>query len=135
MKNDKIIRHWGKIKSTRLNAYMVTEYIEKYGSFAHFVSQWPSEDIIGLWAELKKQGSHLGGNSAGYFLRLIGKDTFILTDDVVAALKAQGIVDKKPTSKRDLAAAQQAFNQWHAESNAPLSHISRLLAFTVGWEN
>ena len=63
MQNDKIIRHWGKIKSTRLNAYMVTEYIESHGSFANFVASWPSEDIIGLWAELKKQGSHLGGNS------------------------------------------------------------------------
>ena len=133
MQNDKIIRHWGKIKSTRLNAYMVTEYIEKYGSFAKFVAQWPSDDIVGLWAELKKQGSHLGGNSGGYFLRLIGKDSFILTEVVVASLKAQDIVDNKPTSKRDLAATQQAFNQWHQESGMPYSHISRLLAFTVGW--
>jgi len=133
MQNDKIIRHWGKIKSTRLNAYMVTEYIEKHGSFAQFVAQWPVDDIVGLWAELKKQGSHLGGNSGAYFLRLIGKDTFVLTDDVVAALKAQGIVDKKPTSKRDLLAVQQAFNQWHSESGMAYSHISRLLAHTVGW--
>lgn len=133
MQNDKIIRHWGKIKSTRLNAYMVTEYIESHGSFANFVANWPSEDIIGLWAELKKQGSHLGGNSGAYFLRLIGKDTFVLTDDVVAALKAQGIVDKRPTSKRDLVATQQAFNQWHEESSMPYSHLSRLLAHTVGW--
>ena len=133
MQNDQIIRHWGKIKSTRLNAFMVTEYIERHGSFAKFVASWPSEDITGLWAELKKQGSHLGGNSGAYFLRLIGKDTFVLTDDVVAALKAQGIVDKKPTSKRDLAATQQAFNQWHNESGMPYSHLSRLLAHTVGW--
>ena len=133
MQNDQIIRHWGKIKSTRLNAFMVTEYIERHGSFAKFVASGPSEDITGLWAELKKQGSHLGGNSGAYFLRLIGKDTFVLTDDVVAALKAQGIVDKKPTSKRDLAATQQAFNQWHNESGMPYSHLSRLLAHTVGW--
>jgi 3-methyladenine DNA glycosylase Tag len=133
MQNDKIIRHWGKIKATRLNAFMVTEYQEKYGSFANFIAKWPSDDIVGLWAELKKNGAHLGGNSAGSFLRLVGKDTFILTDDVVAALKAQGIVDKKPNSKRDLLATQQAFNHWHEESGAPYSHISRLLAFTVGW--
>ncbi len=134
MQNEKIIRHWGKIKSTRLNAFMVTEYIEKHGSFAKYISQWPVSDITGLWAELKKQGSHLGGNSGACFLRLIGKDTFILTDEVVAGLKAQGIVEKRPTSKKDLAAAQSAFNQWHAESGEPLSHISRLLAYTVGWE-
>jgi len=134
MQNDKIIRHWGKIKSTRLNAFMVTEYIEKYGSFASFIAQWPVDDIVGLWIELKKQGAHLGGNSAAYFLRLIAKDTFVLTDDVVAALIAQGIVDRRPTSQRDLRLVQQAFNQWHEQSGEPLSHISRLLAHTVGWE-
>ena len=57
----------------------------------------------------------------------------MLTDDLVAALKAQGIVDKKPTSKRDLAATQEAFNQWHDDSGMPYSHLSRLLAHTVGW--
>lgn len=134
MQNDKIIRHWGKIKSTRLNAFMVTEYIEKHGSFASFIAQWPVDDIVGLWIELKKQGSHLGGNSAAYFLRLIAKDTFVLTDDVVAALIAQGIVDRRPTSQRDLRLVQQTFNQWHEQSGEPLSHISRLLAHTVGWE-
>lgn len=133
MQNEKIIRHWGKIKATRLNAFMVTEYQEKYGSFAGFIASWPSENIIGLWAELKKNGSHLGGNSSASFLRLVAKDTFILTDDVVAGLKAQGIVDKQPTSKRDLQAAQDAFNQWHSESGVPMSHISRILACTVGW--
>lgn len=133
MSNDQIIRHWGKIKATRANAFMVTEYIEKHGSFAQFIADWPCDDIVGLWAELKKNGAHLGGNSGGAFLRLIGKDTFLLTDDVVAALKAQGVVDKRPTSKKDLLATQRAFNEWHQQSGVPYSHISRLLAFTVGW--
>lgn len=133
MQNDQIIRHWGKIKATRLNAYMVTEFAEQQGSFAEFIAQWPSSDIIGLWTLLKKQGSHLGGNSGAAFLRMLGKDTFMLSDDVVAALKAQGVVDKRPTSQRDLALVQQAFNQWHEESGVPYAHISRMLAFTVGW--
>ena len=64
---------------------------------------------------------------------MLGKDTFVLTDDVVAALKAQGVVDKKPTGQRDLAAVQTAFNQWRSESGRPLCQISRLLAYTVGW--
>ena len=75
----------------------------------------------------------MGGNSGPYFLRMVGKDTFILTDDVVAALKAQGVIDKKPTAKRDLQKVQEAFNQWQAESGRPLSQISRLLSYTVGW--
>ncbi len=132
MQNEKIIRHWGKIKATRVNAMMVTEIAEKQGSFARWLADWPEENIIGLWAALKKQGAQLGGNSGAYFLRMLGKDTFVLTDDVVAALKAQGVIDKRPTSKKDLEKVQAAFNHWKAESNRPLCHISRLLAFTVG---
>ncbi|MDI3325502.1 DNA-3-methyladenine glycosylase I [Pontibacterium granulatum] len=133
MQNDKIIRHWGKIKAVRTNAFMVSSIAEKEGSFARFLAQWPEDDVISLWAFLKKEGSQLGGNSGPYFLRMIGKDTFILTDDVVAALKAQGVIDKKPTAKRDLQKVQDAFNQWQQESGRPMSQISRLLSYTVGW--
>jgi 3-methyladenine DNA glycosylase Tag len=51
---------------------------------------------------------------------------------VVAALNAQKIVDKAPTSQRDLAAVQAVFNQWHEESGGrPMSQISMMLAYTV----
>ena len=133
MQNEKLIRHWGKIKATRVNAFMMCQVAEKEGSFAQFLAQWPESDIVNLWAWMKKEGAQLGGNSGPYFLRMVGKDTFILTDDVVAALKAQGIVDKKPTAKRDLAAVQDAFNRWQDESGRPLCQISRLLSYTVGW--
>ncbi|MBU2966431.1 DNA-3-methyladenine glycosylase I [Amphritea sp. 2_MG-2023] len=133
MQNDQIIRHWGKIKSVRTNAAMITELAAQHGSFAYFIADWPVTDIIGLWALLKKQGQQLGGKSGAYFLRQIGKDTFVLTDDVVAALKAQDIIDKAPTSKRDLQIVQNCFNQWQQESGRPMAHISRLLSYTVGW--
>lgn len=133
MQNEKIIRHWGKIKAARVNALMIHELSEQNGSFSQWLAEWPEDNIVGLWADLKKRGSQLGGNSGAYFLRMLGKDTFVLTDDVVAALKAQGVVDKKPTSKRDLQAAQDAFNQWRDESGRPLCQISRLLSYTVGY--
>ncbi len=133
MQNDQIIRHWGKIKSVRANAMMVTELAAQHGSFANFIADWPVTDIVGLWTLLKKQGQQLGGKSGAYFLRQLGKDTFILTDDVVAALKAQDIVDKAPTSQRDLQKVQGCFNQWQQESGRPMAHISRLLSYTVGW--
>lgn len=133
MQNDKLIRHWGKIKAARVNAFMVSSIAEKEGSFARFIANWPSDDIISLWAFLKKEGAQLGGNSGASFLRMVGKDTFLLSDDVVAALKAQGIVDKKPTAKRDLLIVQDAFNQWQQESGRPMCQISRLLSYTVGW--
>ena len=133
MQNDQIIRHFGKIKATRVNALMVSELSAKHGGFGRFLADWPGDDIIGLWALLKKQGGQMGGNSGPSFLRMVGKDTFLLTDDVVAALKAQGIVDKKPTAKRDLQKVQDAFNQWQQESGRPYCQISRLLSYTVGW--
>ncbi|MCF7982568.1 MAG: DNA-3-methyladenine glycosylase I [Pseudomonadales bacterium] len=132
LQDKRIIRHWGKIKSIRQNALMVQELAQQYGSFGKFLAQWPVADIIGLWKIFAKQGKQLGGNSGPYFLRMVGKDTFVLTNDVVAALVAQGIITKKPTSQSDLAQVQAAFNQWHGESGRPLCQISRMLAFCVG---
>ena len=91
----------------------------------------PVSDIVGLWKYLAKHGSQLGGLSAPRFLRMVGKDTFVPTDDMVAALKAQGVIDKAPTSLKDLAAVQAAFNQWQAESGRPLCQLSVMLAHTV----
>ena len=73
----------------------------------------------------------MGGLSAPRFLRMVGKDTFVPSYDVVAALNAQKLVDKAPTSLRDLAIVQNAFNQWHAESGRPMCQLSQMLAFTV----
>lgn len=132
MHNERIIRHFGKIKSTRENAVMMVDLALEYGSVARMIADWPEDDIIGLWALLKKRGKQLGGNSGAYFLRMLGKDTFMLTDDVVVALNAQGVVDKKPTAQRDLKRVQDAFNELRVQSGRPLCQISRLLAFSVG---
>ncbi len=132
LQDRRIIRHWGKIKSIRHNALMVIELAREWGSFGQFLAQWPGNDIVGLWKLLAKRGKQLGGNSGPYFLRMVGKDTFVLTGDVVAALVAQGVIDKKPTSQRDLQSVQTAFNQWQEQSGRPLSQISRMLAFCVG---
>jgi len=51
---------------------------------------------------------------------------------VIAALKAQNIIDKPPASQRDQRAAQAAFNSWQQESGWPQAHISKVLAFTIG---
>ncbi len=132
MHNRALIRHWGKIKAIRSNALMVRELSETHGGFGRFIAAWPEADIIGLWALLKTRGAQLGGQSGAAFLRMVGKDSFRLTPDVVAALKAQGVVDKVPSSKRDLQTVQEAFNLWQQQGGQPLSHISTLLAFTQG---
>ncbi len=132
MDNAELIRHFGKIKSIRANALMVAEVSRDHGSFGQFIADWPVADIIGLWAYLKKHGRQLGGHSGPAILRMVGKDTFRLTDDVVTALVAQDIVSKTPTSKSDLAKVQAAFNQWHEQSGRPMAAISLLLALGMG---
>lgn len=131
MQDARIIRHLGKLKSVPRNAQFVLDVQQDKGSFGALIADWPVTDIVGLWKYLAKHGSQLGGLSAPRLLRMIGKDTFIPSDDMVAALKAQEIVDKVPTSLKELAAVQAAFNQWQAQSGRPLCQLSVMLAHTV----
>ncbi|QNH03001.1 DNA-3-methyladenine glycosylase I [Pseudomonas sediminis] len=131
MQDARLIRHLGKLKSVPRNAQFILDVRREEGSFGTLIADWPVTDIVGLWKYLAKHGSQLGGLSAPRFLRMVGKDTFIPTDDMVAALKAQDVIDKAPTSLKDLAAVQAAFNQWQAESGRPLCQLSVMLAHTV----
>lgn len=127
-----LIAHWGKHKALRHNATWLTEIARQYGSVGQFLADWPVENISGLWLLMKKQGAHLGGASGGAFLRMAGKDTFRLSEDVLVQLRALGVLDKAefPTSQRDLNAVQQAFNTWYQQSGLPMAHLSRMLSFT-----
>lgn len=131
MHNDRLIRHFTKLRSVPHNAQMILDLAREYGSFGRFLAQWPVDETVGLWKQLARRGKQLGGMSAPLFLRMAGKDTFLLTEDVITALKAQGIVDKAPTSQRDLAAVQQAFQLWREQSGRPFCQISMMLSFTV----
>lgn len=132
MQDTRLIRHWGKMKAIRHNAQFVVDISKEHGSFGQWLAQWPADNTVGLWQQLKKRGKQLGGNSGAAFLRMAGKDTWYPTTDVVAALKGQNIIDKAPASQRDQNAAQAAFNEWQAESGYPQAHISLVLAQTVG---
>lgn len=131
MQDARIIRHLGKLKSVPRNAQFILDVRQEKGSFGALIADWPVNDIVGLWKYLAKHGSQLGGLSAPRLLRMLGKDTFIPSDDMVAALKAQKIIDKAPTSLKELAAVQAAFNQWHEQSGRPLCQLSVMLAHTV----
>ncbi|MFG0379510.1 DNA-3-methyladenine glycosylase I [Pseudomonas sp. zbq_18] len=131
MQDARLIRHLGKLKSVPRNAQFVLDVQKERGSFGALIADWPESDIVGLWKYLAKHGSQLGGQSAPRLLRMAGKDTFIATEDMVAALKAQQILDKAPTSLRELAAVQAAFNHWHEQSGRPLCQLSMMLAYTV----
>ena len=132
MQDTRLIRHWGKMKAIRHNAQLVLDLRQEYGSVGDWLADWPADDTVGMWQLLKKRGKQLGGNSGAAFLRMVGRDTWYPTGDVVAALKGHNIIDKAPASQRDQRAAQAAFNRWQAESGRPQAHISKILAFTVG---
>ena len=127
----RLIRHWGKLKSVRDNAASMLEIAAEHRSFGTWLAGWPSGDIVGLWEALAKRFSQMGGNSGPSFLRMVGKDTFILTQSVVAALKHWGAIAAPPKNRQDRATVQAAFNAWAAESGRPLSQLSLILAASV----
>lgn len=133
-RDERVIRNRVKLESVRDNARFVLALAAEHGRAARFLSRWPPDDLVGLWAVLKAQGSRLGGNTGPSFLRELGKDTFLLTDDVVRALAREGVLPyaKAPTSRKSLAAVQAAFDRWHAQSARPYCQISQVLAIGTG---
>ena len=81
---------------------------------------------------LKKNGSRLGGNTGAYALRVLGKDTFIISQDLEAYLRNFGVVEGGLTSQKNQKAIQQQFNLWQQESGLSLQEISKVVAFSCG---
>lgn len=131
LKDERLIRHWGKLKSVRENAAAMLEIAKEHGSFGAFLADWPAADMVGLWDALAKRFSQMGGNSGPMFLRMAGKDTFVLSESVVKALQHWGILDAPPKGKKDRALVQAQFNRWAEETGRPLSQLSMTLAGSV----
>ncbi|MBD1391410.1 DNA-3-methyladenine glycosylase I [Neiella sp. HB171785] len=132
MNDTRIVRNGQKIKTVPLNAQFVLDTANDHGSFARFIAQWPVDDITGLWLHLKQHGARLGGNSASFVLRRMGKDTFVLSRDVTAHLIAQGVIDKPVTSKTALKQVQHAFNTWQQQVALPMTQLSQIIGLSVG---
>ncbi len=129
--NAAIVRHGKKIASVRNNARFVLDVRAEAGSFGAFLANWPDDDFILLWQDLKQRGDRLGGQTGRFFLRFVGRDTPMFSRDVVQALIMAKVVDKEPTSKGALRDTQEAFNTWRAESGRSFTEISRVLALSV----
>ncbi|AZQ82674.1 DNA-3-methyladenine glycosylase I [Colwellia sp. Arc7-635] len=128
----KIIRNFNKVKTIKANGQMIFEQQRQGHSFAEFIAKWPSDDIIGLWAYLKKHGQRLGGNTGPYALRALGKDTFILSRDVEAYFRAHDIITGGIQTKSSLNAIQNSFNDWQKQCDLSLGQLSRLIAYATG---
>lgn len=126
-----IVRNGAKIAATIHNARFICDLIDSHGSAGAFFANWPQDDFVGLLAEMRTRGARLGGATGQRVLRSMGKDSFLLSTDVCGRLIAEGVVDKPPTSKRDLAATQAAFNTWQVQSGRSFNEISRVLALSV----
>ena len=129
--DSRLIRHWGKLKSVRDNAAAVITIAEEHGSFGAWLADWPGSEVVELWEALAKRFSQMGGNSGPTFLRMVGKDTFILTPSVTAALKHWGAIDAPPKNRKDRAAVQSCFNAWATETGRLLCQLSLILAVSV----
>jgi len=128
----KIIRNYNKVKTIKANAQMIFEQQQNGHSFAEFITNWPSNDIIGLWAYLKQHGQRLGGNTGPYSLRVLGKDSFLLSSDVETYFRAHNIIDGGLQSKKSLTAIQNHFNELQQLSGLSVTQLGRFIAFAHG---
>lgn len=131
MQEPRLIRHWGKLRTIPINGAELLGISRQHGGFGRWLAEWPDTDLTGLWKTLSKRFERLGGHSAPRFLRLCGRDTFVFTDDVLAALKALDVIDGKPSRKADLERVTHQFLDWQAETGRPLAQLSRILSLTV----
>jgi 3-methyladenine DNA glycosylase Tag len=132
-RDTRIVRNPQKIIAVRTNAQFVADIAREHGSFGKFLAEWPPTDQIGLLDLLAKRGARLGGRTGQFFLRFVGKDSFVLSADVVACLREAGLdISENPTSKKDLGKIQAQFNAWAEETGLPFTHLSRICAMSIG---
>jgi len=131
MQDKGLIRHRGKLASIPANAQMILDIREEYGSIGEMLAQWPEHRIVDLWIKLKREGKLLGGRSASAFLRMVGKDSFMLTDDVCLALVRLEVLDREAKSQGDWRRAQMAIAKWAAEGKCSMADVSRLLSLGI----
>jgi 3-methyladenine DNA glycosylase Tag len=134
LKDTSIIRNARKILSVRDNAAFLCDLAAEHGSAAAFFAAWPDDDFVGLLEVMKKRAARLSGETAMRLFRQMGKASFITSRDVSAALIGAGVIDKPPSSRKDLQAVQDAFNAWARETGRDLTAISRVLAMSTGPE-
>jgi len=131
-KDKRIIRSMQKIVTVPKNAQWINEIAIEHGSFAKFISQWDNANAIELFKLLKKRGARLGGNTGQRVLRLMGMDGFILSPDVLQALRQADIgFYGQATSMKDMQLIQTAFNDWHKQTQLPYTHLSKILAYSI----
>lgn len=132
LKMEGIVANAAKIASVGDNAAYFLDLARAHGSVGAYFAGWRIADYCTNLRALRRDGARLGGTSGQIFLRRMGVDTLVFSNDVVKALDREGVVAKPPVSGKDLAAVQAAVDQWHGESGRSLTQISQILAYAVG---
>lgn len=127
LSDPRVIRSGAKIAAIRDNAAV----LRADPGMGRRVADWPVEDFAGLVGGLARDFSRLGGTTGQYLMRFMGKESFILSRDVVARLREEGVIDGPATSAKALQKVQAAFNTWKAESGLTLNQIGRVLAQSI----
>lgn len=131
LQDTRIIRQWRKIKATRHNAQFLCDLAHEHGTASAFFAASPAERYVELLATLKKRAAWLGGTTAQYFLRVMGKDAYILSRDVEAALRREQVFSGGINTKDAQARIQGAFNTWVEQGGDSLNRVSRVLAQSI----
>jgi 3-methyladenine DNA glycosylase Tag len=126
----RLIRNLPKLRAVRANAKAILD-LRPEGGIGAWIADWPGRDIVSLWDEIARRFQQMGGRSAPMFLRMIGKDTFVLSDAVVRGLAHWRAFAGEPKSKADRAAVQDVFNSWAEETGLPLCRLSMILAMSL----
>lgn len=129
--DESLIRHNRKLLAVRDNAIAMQQLIAEQGSFGAWLAKWPEEEIVELWFELRNRFSQLGGRSAPAFLRMTGKDTFVPTTWVSAALVQWHLQVDGGKGKQAMRSMQAVFNGLANESDWSLCAISQTLALSI----
>ncbi len=129
MMSGKIVKNWNKVKAIQKNAAYLQSIIEKHGSVGNYFSDWKIHCYGINMHNLQSQGSRMGGKTGQIFLRRMGVDTLVFSNDVMISLKRECQIGSIPKSKKSWLSMQSIIDQWHADSGRSLNEISQILAF------
>lgn len=131
-KSGQLIKNWPKLRAIRDNAIWLRELRDEHEGLGRYFVKLGDGRYCDAIKTLQKQGTRVGAKTAQFWLRRIGVDSLILSEDVVIALKRFQIIDKEPTSQKAWNKLQEALDFWQQESGHSLTYISRMLAFSTG---
>jgi 3-methyladenine DNA glycosylase Tag len=132
MRDPRIVRSPRRVASIRRNAAMVSELSSRYGGASAFFASWPDDDLIGLHSFVERQIDGLGWYGSQFVLRMIGRDTFVISPDLVAALKLAGVpIEGAGRSKKDRKVVQDTLLRWRDQTGRSLTYLSRVVSLSL----